>query len=136
MRPIKFRGKSINGGEWVESMTISYGTIKRKANCVFLEIAADNWKGVLPETVGQFTGLIEKNGKDIYEGDIIKYLDYDNNNLITLRNSVIKYYKGCFVYTLADGRKQLLGTTDIHDFEVIGNIYDNPELINESLCTN
>lgn len=131
MRPIKFRGKRINGGEWVESMTISYGTIKRKMYDVFLEVAHNKWNGVVPETVGQFTGLYDKNRKEIYEGDIIKYLDYDNNNLITLRNSVVEYYKGCFVYKLADGRKQLLGTTDIHDFEVIGNIYDNPEMINE-----
>ena len=67
-----FRGKSVNGGEWITSMTISYGHIKRKRDNMFMEVGDDIWKGVIPDTVGQCTGLKDKNGKLIFEGDIIE----------------------------------------------------------------
>ena len=51
MRMIKFRAKRVNGGEWVKSMTISYGTIKRKMYNVFFEVEPNKWVGVIPETV-------------------------------------------------------------------------------------
>ena len=69
-RQIKFRGKRVNGGEWVESMSISFGTIKRKCNNMFFEVTPNKWIGVVPETVGQFTG-ITLNNKEVYEHDLI-----------------------------------------------------------------
>ena len=63
MREILFRGKSINSGEWVEGMTISNGTIKRKMNSLFIEIGENKWVGIIPESLGQFTGFKDKNGK-------------------------------------------------------------------------
>lgn len=71
MREIKFRGKRVNGGEWVESMTISRGTIKRKTHEVFFEIDEDKWVGVIPESVSQFTGESILQGGELYEGDIV-----------------------------------------------------------------
>ena len=61
MRQIKFRAKTVNEGEWVYGMTISHGTVDRKRNCLFFEVAENKWKGVIPETLGQFTGLTDFN---------------------------------------------------------------------------
>lgn len=62
MRMIKFRAKRVNGGEWVKSMTISYGTIKRKMYNVFFEVEPNKWVGVIPETVCQFSELTGQRG--------------------------------------------------------------------------
>lgn len=116
-REIKFRGKSINTGEWFESMTISKGNIKRKSNNLYLEMDTDKWVGVFAESVGQFTGLKDKNGKEIYEGDIV--------NTGKEKGVQIKWEAGNFwagIYQLF-----FIGTSEV---EVIGNIYENKELLN------
>jgi hypothetical protein len=63
MREIKFRGKSINSCEWIEGMTISNGTIKRKRDKIFIEVGEGQWVGIIPETLGQFTGLTDKTAR-------------------------------------------------------------------------
>ncbi len=81
-REIRFRGKRVNGGEWVNSMTISHGTIKRKTYAVFFEIEPEKWVGVIPETVGQFTGITTSGDGDperIYEHDIVGFVDIDQH---------------------------------------------------------
>ena len=130
MRQIKFRAKTVNEGEWVYGMTISHGTVDRKRNCLFFEVAENKWKGVIPETLGQFTGLTDCNGKEIYEGDILVYGGQCKH--------VVEFKHGMFGYTLMDGwfvgyggntnfSFNPLDRSDEH--EIIGNIHDNPELL-------
>ncbi len=62
-REILFKGKSINTGEWFESMTIANGTIKRKKDDVFMEIGDNKWVGIDPKSLSQFINQKDKNSK-------------------------------------------------------------------------
>ena len=162
-REIKFRGKRVNGGEWVYGMTISNGTIKRKINNIFFEVAENKWVGVLPETLGQYTGLKDKDGKEIYEGDILRVSEYENilmkefndetncfdmftldeikGDLQQSYTSPVIWEEGTFcISTNGDWLHHndtflavLFGdmklSNPIFEFEVIGNVTDNPEMV-------
>ena len=86
---------------------------------------------VCPETVGQFTGLFDKNGKEIYEGDILHTITFGFN---PEEYTAIILYRNCS-FQLSNGRNLFyFGQSDLtkmDDTIVIGNIYDNPELIKE-----
>lgn len=148
MREIKCRGKRIDNGAWVEGYYCKH--IKRRLcpvgdklkeddveHIIFFDDFAD-WNmpqklrgaDVLPETVGQYTGMNDKNGTEIYEGDIIKTKKYGK---IIGHSNVADYDTFKIVYELAVFRLEnmhrgfnLVGNNN--DFEVIGNIHDNPEL--------
>ena len=123
MREIKFRG--YNGEKWLfGNLDIDY---KAKQACI-----SDNrfWRHpVRFETVGQFSGLMDSNGKEIYEGDIVKFCDDRAHELI----GVIKWYARACRWGV-DCSVSVRGC-DHHPFdvryafEIIGNVYDNPELL-------
>ena len=130
MREYKFRGKSKKTGEWV------YGYFFKDFNgkCYIINTLQrienankDNvWVEVLEETVGQYTGLHDKDGKEIYEGDIVKSFFVDTDEA---GNEIYKYY---IIEVKYD---EVLCSYKIDKFmnlEVIGNIYDNKELLNET----
>ena len=129
MREILFRGKRIDNGEWVKGY-YSYETDE----CSFeLHLISDNKSvvtEVVPETVGQYTGLKDKNGKKIFEGDIIG----------TDRFGVGHQIDGYVVYNENNGQYELVFDLDDNgkmyvrlerNVIVEGNIHDNPEIMNK-----
>lgn len=144
MREILFRGKRIDNDEWVEGRTIV--VIHQDDNdLIFMpqygeDVKADlmdgndraltsiygNYYQILPKTVGQFTGLTDKNGKKIFEGDIVA---------VPLSGKpakgIVEYFKtdicGFTVITQPQYSNYVLQKN--YAYEVIDNIHDNPELL-------
>lgn len=122
MREIYFRGKSLETGEWV------YGDL--------VQLNRESWAILSPEetkvdvnTIGQYTGLNDKNRTKIFEGDIvIRELAYITINAsVTWNEKYLQYELNC-VSGKYKGDKWWL-TSDPQDYELLGNIYDNPELM-------
>lgn len=154
MREILFRGKNADNGEWVYGSYFAHQKIRlcivrdeseveeNTQHLIVQDALACDWGfkngmqvvDVLPETVGEYTGLTDKNGKKIFEGDIlqdkfgqIKIVDYSDE---------WGAFRTCFVRALNDegkivatvGGASFVGTI-WRKYEVIGNIHDNPELL-------
>lgn len=131
MREILFRGKSKPWGGWCEGFLVKerdHFRISRKDDLDGFSFVVD------PETVGQFTGLTDKNGKKIFEGDYIRIDEYVKEVFDPVVNDgPVIFSRGCFF--VGDGSSVLQSLDTICDCEgefrgeVIGNIYDNPELL-------
>jgi uncharacterized phage protein (TIGR01671 family) len=134
MRIIKFRGKDIETGEWV------YGDLHVLCDRphIHTEQTAYPYAGkrsfVALETIGQFTGLTDKNGKEIYEGDIVQWGDSEHKikQVVEFRNGAFGYVYdtiGSFVPYAANTNFDFAALGTDKRFEIVNNIHDNPEMI-------
>ena len=128
MREILFRGKRLDNGEWVEGDLV-HSVYKVGDTCVGKFGCTLGMHQVDPSTVGQYTGLEDKNGKRIFEGDIVKTSDITHEGVIQIpgESFEIAIRKGCWV--MVCGQNWDFLETNYRYVEVIGNIHDNPELL-------
>ena len=161
MREILFRGKRADTGEWVEGNLVWIKNLEEQpyqcfiiSQLSYLEYGEfDEMYQVFPETVGQFTGLTDKNGKRIFEGDILKvqtrvYIEEDNPVFGKMKaqseEKRTRYWVVEWVNQTCGGaswyfygkdrrfnRRASKSTLWNSEAEVVGNIHDNPELREE-----
>lgn len=152
MREILFRGKRVDNGEWIEGFYAHSG--EKKYILIDNDIAVGYlaMKEVNPDTIGQYTGLTDKNGKKIFEGDILHFKAYRGGGFACPIGTDI-YYRVLFGHCNPDSDtlSEYVGfwaldknydeddlyecgnsinyLVDSHGAYVIGNIHDNPELL-------
>ena len=125
MREILFRGKRTDNGTW--TCGYLFCIWERTYLCWGTTNSVPNMEEVIPETVGQFIGLYDKNSKKIFEGDIIKGKVHEMNGY-RVRKGVVEYHGVGFIMNLEPNSWYDQKNIPL-DCEVIGNIYDNPELL-------
>ena len=135
MREILFRGKRVSNGEWVYG-NYAFTDTNDEQHFIFQNEAFAN--KVIPETVEQYTGLTDKNGTKIFEGDIIEgihqqifVVEYGRHDLDCC-NCCYESHDALGFYM-----KNKFGSAESNekvweDIEVIGNIHDNPELLGDA----
>ena len=125
MREIKFRGWSIYDEKWV----YGYLTVKatkrdlEKHYFIYSESGMSGWR-VDPESVGQYSGVKDKDGLEIYEGDLINWIDSDESK----RQDEVTWKKGGLVLC-----NDSYNVGSYSSIEVVGNMFENKELLNENV---
>ena len=132
MREILFRGKPKDNGEWVEGCGIiateNWVSIFTVIDDIDENSSEVNEIEVLPETVGQYTGLTDKNGTKIFDGDVIQVDEIEDQNFVVAWNN-----DDAGIELADDGiYLPLFGTVSVQNIKVVGNIHDNPELLEVS----
>lgn len=154
MRMIKFRGKDVKTSNWVYGAYHKHiditpaafykdtesreNHIKEHTHYLIMQDAFSDYCmprniqcfDVTSETIGQFSGLYDCNEKEIFEGDILKW---EKGDLIY----VVKFWRGMFYASVEECNEGFLGGFPLHELteceyrkcEIVGNIYDNPELL-------
>ena len=132
MRTIKFRGKTREKGKWYYGSLVYSDEINA---AIYFQtgrglVKTMDWVYVNQETIGQFTGLYDCNGNKIYEGDIV---EWEKDGLMY----VVRFWRGMFFASVQECNEGILGGFPLHaltEYEyrkckIVGNIYDNPELL-------
>ena len=133
MREILFRGKRVDNGEWIQGDIVQFPV----HGVVRIVEQEPSYKGaeVDSDTVGQYTGLTDKNGRKIFEGDII-HLEYSQvffgGVYFGEYTAEVSYKEGCFITDGMNNGDEIetpLSGFNNDEVEIIGNIHDNPELL-------
>lgn len=135
MREILFRGKDSITKRWVYGALVQQqdDPLREKAfiisysNYQFGDFSEAVMHEVAPETVGQYTGFVDKNSKKIFEGDIVSI--YNSKTFLFAVEWNNQYVLKCTTNGVSDNILNVIESSE--DVEVVGNIYDNPELIKD-----
>lgn len=134
MREIIFRGKRIDNGKWV------YGDLAHFPDKINIDPHEHGqpWRGyaVIPETVGQYTGLTDKNGKRIFEGDMVAFREfktvYKGKVVFNEKTCGFEIWFSTAVGSYGEKATHTVNFANIDYIEIIGNIHDNSKLIKEA----
>lgn len=148
MREILFRGKRVDNGKWITGYYFHYETCHEHFIITDMSYDMPVMEQVIPETVGEYTGLTDKNGKKIFEGDIVKaelrpcvyqdsyaigYLHFEDGTF-KIKVTCSKNAKEYKVYCGEEVKSFAIENNFINRgyvLNIIGNIYDNPEFLQE-----
>ena len=131
MREILFKAKRLENGEWVEGYVVRKHGLYFIYSSVNSESCRQNNYEIAPETLCQFTGLCDKNGKKIWENDILMArLDESYPEDVTYE-TVEWNVAGWVAHETGCTDREYLDEFDLEHFEVVGNVFDNPELLQE-----
>lgn len=124
MREILFRGKRTDNGEWVQGYICRYGWIGKEKDYIIPDYASALYTAEIdPETVGQYTGLTDMNGRKIFEGDTF-WNSYDEDyGKVEWDNDMAKFIITFPTFTVD------FANVYGEELEIVGNVYDNPELL-------
>ena len=148
-RTIKFRGKRLDNGEWVygDLLHIAGGCLIyfgsdtetessdiQSDSKVAVELHKDEIAVVDPDTVGQFTGLLDKNGREIYEGDILHAVGGNDATIGKQFYRSVSFVEGCFCLNVTEYNNVSIPLRN-HiinhslNWDIAGNIHDNPDML-------
>ena len=140
MREILFKAKRIDNGEWIEGSLITSSNrawiSSEKTDSQRLRSISNTdaiWRSIeiIPETLRQFTGLYDKNGKKIWENDILM-AHFDESYPEDATYEAVEWnVAGWVTHETGSVDRQYLDEFDLEHFEVVGNIFDNKELLQE-----
>lgn len=130
-REILFRGKRVDNSEWVDGYYVEAEKLNKSGVEYFIieKVADGRSHKVIPETVGQYTGFDDKNGKKIFEGDITNKFRTPEVKYAVVYDKEIAAYIG--TYKKGYVKHFTTFSNDGDEFEVIGNIHDNADLLEE-----
>lgn len=132
MREIEFRGKRIDNGEWVygnlmqfeDSATFIFADERKGASTLtYAHFIINNMHAIDEKTLGQYTGLKDKNGKKIFEGDIVDISVYDRLDWSSIKGKVV-FLNGAWLVEDV-GHFAITLQSETNEIEIIGNVHEN-----------
>lgn len=130
MRDIIFKAKCVDTGEWAEGDLLQYGGTSQ----IWVQTKDGKWNCIVdPETVCQYTGLQDKNRQRIWENDIVRTSRYgkddgNGHNFTGFDSFSVRWDDGGFA--LYNKWRRFNLRSNLNEYEIIGNIFDNPDLLN------